>query len=127
MAENGSPAPQFDTDEERSYFAISLPVHHSMLSEDQDSDLDSDLDDDLDLTESVAKLLTVLTQEENISALLRLLKIQHRPSLRKYYLTPAMELNLIEMTIPEKPTSRYQKYRLTSKGKSYQKRLKTKS
>jgi ATP-dependent DNA helicase RecG len=27
MARNGSPAPEFDTDEERSYFLVRLPVH----------------------------------------------------------------------------------------------------
>lgn len=27
MAENGSPAPEFDTDEDRTYFLIRLPVH----------------------------------------------------------------------------------------------------
>lgn len=33
------------------------------------------------------------------------------------YLRPALELELIEMTLPNKPQSRQQKYRLTQKGK----------
>ncbi|MBW1705438.1 MAG: hypothetical protein JRJ86_09760 [Deltaproteobacteria bacterium] len=32
------------------------------------------------------------------------------------YLQPALNAGLMEMTIPEKPTSRMQKYRLTEKG-----------
>ncbi|MET0266680.1 MAG: Fic family protein [Duganella sp.] len=36
--------------------------------------------------------------------------------LRNSYLQPALEAKLIEMTIPEKPQSRLQKYRLTAKG-----------
>ncbi|HQU72776.1 MAG: Fic family protein [Calditrichaeota bacterium] len=35
---------------------------------------------------------------------------------RKAYLIPAVEAGLVEMTIPEKPRSKNQKYRLTAKG-----------
>ena len=39
------------------------------------------------------------------------------------YITPAIELGLIEMTIPDKPTSRLQKYRLTQAGHAVLKKL----
>ena len=35
---------------------------------------------------------------------------------RVAYLKPALELGLIEMTLPDKPTSRAQRYRLTPLG-----------
>jgi hypothetical protein len=46
-----------------------------------------------------------------------LLQLKDRKSFRDLYLNPAMELELVTMTIPEKPNSRLQKYRLTDAGK----------
>jgi len=42
------------------------------------------------------------------------LGLKDRKSFWKRYLKPALEQGLIEMTIPEKPNSSLQKYRLTS-------------
>ncbi len=58
-------------------------------------------------------------QQFSPSLLMKKLGLSHRPTFRKNYLYPALELNLIEMTIPEKPSSRNQKYQLTNKGKAY--------
>ena len=40
-----------------------------------------------------------------------------RKSFRERYLTPALKMGLIEMTVPAKPNSRQQKYRLTDRGR----------
>ncbi|EKL02690.1 hypothetical protein VCCP1035_3724 [Vibrio cholerae CP1035(8)] len=44
---------------------------------------------------------------------------------RKNYLKPALEITpaLVEMTIPDKPTSRNQKYRLTALGQQLKQQL----
>lgn len=39
------------------------------------------------------------------------LGLSHRPIFRKNYLRTALNMGLIEMTIPDKPNSRNQKYR----------------
>jgi ATP-dependent DNA helicase RecG len=44
------------------------------------------------------------------------LGLQSQASFRDRYMIPALEAGLIEMTIPDKPKSRMQKYRLTDKG-----------
>lgn len=45
--------------------------------------------------------------------------LKHRASFRKNYLDPALNAEVIEYTIPSKPNSRLQQYRLTEKGKKY--------
>ncbi len=46
------------------------------------------------------------------------LGLKHRPTFRANYLRPALEGGLVEMTLPEKPSSRLQQYRLTVVGKT---------
>jgi len=44
-----------------------------------------------------------------------LLDLKHRPTFRKNYINPALEAGLIEMTIPQTPNARGQKYRKAAK------------
>ena len=63
------------------------------------------------VSDPVKKLLKTLGNEElSISELMRRLGLSHKPTFRKNYLNPALELGLIERTIPDKPNSRNQKY-----------------
>ena len=74
-----------------------------------DQDADQDADQDVSSTD---RLLQVLG-EETLSAveLMNRLGLSHRATFRKNYLNPALEQKLVERTIPDKPNSRYQKYR----------------
>ena len=64
----------------------------------------------------VKKLLSVLSGEKGRSELQELLSIKNRDYFRTDYLTPAVYNGYIELTIPDKPNSQNQKYRLTAKG-----------
>jgi ATP-dependent DNA helicase RecG len=63
------------------------------------------------------RLLKVVTGEMTRQELQSLLGLKDDEHFRKTYLLPALEAGLIEMTIPDKPRSSKQKYRLTPKGK----------
>ena len=69
------------------------------------------------VTPQVRKLLSVITSDMDREALQKAVGLQARKNFRLLYLAPALESGLIEMTIPDKPTSRLQKYRLTDKGR----------
>ncbi len=45
------------------------------------------------------------------------MKFSHRHAFRTRYLRPAQDLGLVEMTLPESPTSKDQKYRLMERGR----------
>ena len=67
-------------------------------------------------TPQVDQLLMVIKGEVSREALQVALDLQDRKSFRERYLKPALADGLIEMTIPDKPNSRLQQYRLTDKG-----------
>ena len=66
-------------------------------------------------TPQVKRLLAVLTGEMTRDELQTALGLKDRKSFRERYLLPALHAGLIEMTIPSKPNSRVQKYRLTGR------------
>ena len=68
--------------------------------------------EDSQISSYVKKLLDIMefdvpyTTEE----ILKKLNLKSRETLRKNYLNPAIEMNLVQMTVPDKPTSRNQRY-----------------
>ena len=76
-------------------------------STDQDSDQVTDQD-----KSPVDRLLSVLGNDMlSATEIMERLVLSHRPTFRKNYLNPALEQNLIERTIPDRPNSKNQKYR----------------
>lgn len=64
----------------------------------------------------VARLLSVLDGEMSLREILHALGLRDRKSLRQRYLLPALQGGCVEMTRPDAPSARNQKYRLTPLG-----------
>ena len=71
------------------------------------------------VTPQVGELLAAIQGEMGREALQSALGLSDRKSFRERYLKPALVDGLVEMTIPDKPNSRLQKYRLTDKGRQW--------
>lgn len=128
----GHPSPTYENDRTRKAFELFIP------------DLDKEVDMASDLmkamfgavpptrsatqsatqlptqsSDPVTRLLAALLHGEMASGELReALGIKHRPTFRENYLHPAIEAGLIEYTIPDRPNSRLQKYRITNQGRA---------
>jgi ATP-dependent DNA helicase RecG len=71
----------------------------------------------------VRNLLAVLVGEMKRAEIQASLSLRHEDYFSEAHLIQALNTGVIEMTIPDKPTSSKQKYRLTNKGKAMHKNL----
>ena len=111
---NGSPAPVFHTDDERTYFLVELSIH-PFFAEALKQELVTQVIPQV--TPQVKQLLVACRGEMSRKELMAALGLKDRMYFSKSYLNPALDARMIEMTIPEKPKSRFQKYRLTKAGR----------
>lgn len=77
------------------------------------------------VTPQVEDLVRIATGEHSREELQTLLDLADRENFRLGYLLPALAEGLVERTIPDKPQSRLQRYRLTPSGAALQKQLKS--
>lgn len=82
----------------------------------QDSDhvtAQADVHAHLEMSDQVQRLISAMKQEDyTLAELMQLIGLTHRATFQKNYLNPAIEAGLIERTIPDKPKSPKQRYRL---------------
>ena len=109
---NGSPPPEFETDNDRSYFLIRLPVHPKGARENVPQ-----------VTPQVERLIAIVEREMTRLELMDALLLKDRMHFARDYLEPALQTGLLEMTLPDKPRSSNQRYRLTDKGRRLQEEL----
>lgn len=64
------------------------------------------------VSEYVKKLLDVMEYDMpyTLASLMELLGLKSKETIRRHYIHPALSLNLVQMTIPDKPQSRNQRY-----------------
>lgn len=120
MAANGSPVPVFESDEERASFVIRLPVHPlapkatEQITDQATAQVNAQVN--MEVTMEVAALLAAIDGEMSRKMLQAALGLKHVEYFRKAYLVPAIAAGLLEMTLPNQPNSRLQRYRLTALG-----------
>lgn len=78
-----------------------------------------------EVTPEVTKLLRLLDGEMLRRDLQVAMELRDDEHFRKAYLLPALAVGRIEMTIPEKPKSSKQRYRLTPLGKAIRAKAKS--
>ena len=70
------------------------------------------------VTQQVETLVTCLAGEKSRDELMVAIGLKDRNNFSLIYLNPALEAGVIERTIPDKPSSKNQRYRLTALGKA---------
>ena len=67
--------------------------------------------------QEIHQIVDSCTEPKSIAEIMKLFNWSNRTKFRNKYITPLIEIGILEMTIPEKPNSRLQKYCLTILGK----------
>lgn len=110
MAANGSPAPLLESDDDRLSFVIRLPSHPLAMSGITPAD---------PVTGEVERLLRAVVGEMSRQQIQSALGLKGEEHFRTAYLKPALEIGGLEMTLPDKPRSSKQRYRLTALGQRW--------
>lgn len=78
----------------------------------------------MSVSKSMSKSLFVIDALPGVKTMEKILKdlgLTNHSSNFEAYIKPLLNCGIIEMTVPDKPKSRFQEYRLTEKGKKLQK------
>lgn len=104
----------------RFYFLTNHGSKSSLFNQEMDSESkEVTAEVTAEVTVEVKLLMGVLQGAMSRKVLQERLGLSHSEHFRKAYLLAALDAGVIEMTIPEKKTSRLQRYRLTQQGQSY--------
>ncbi len=113
MKKNGSPEPLFDTDDNLAYFLVRLPIHPMWVKQD---DIQVDVQDDIQVDKLILKYCLRPKKRKEIMTELGLSN-SHATFGR--YAGHLISKKLLELTVPDKPNSKNQQYRTTSKGEHF--------
>ena len=132
MQANGSPLPEFETDEDRTYHLLRLPARIPTVPvTGQDENANKALyEKDLQrvhqllsgttvpvTAEAAAQVILFCREPRKAREIMGHLGMKHWQTFLQNYLTPLLQSGLIEMTVPEKPTSPKQRYRWGEAGR----------
>jgi ATP-dependent DNA helicase RecG len=124
LKKNGSPKPVFDTDKDRTYFKTSFKIHKEFKKWHQVGtklalswrQVGAKLGES---RKEIEDILKKCKNPQSISILLKSFELKDKTKFRRKYINPLIELNLLSMTIPDKPKSSKQKYKTTEEGERH--------
>jgi len=118
MKNNGSKEPIFETDDDRSYFLTILLGHTgTKIKGPVDEPVDENSIENIEVNGLSLNILLVLDlRVQSSKDIAKNLNIETKHGAMKRAMKRLRELKLIEYTIPDKPNSSKQEYRLTKKG-----------
>ena len=76
-----------------------------------------------EISETIKRVILVIEDDLKRAEIQEILGLKDRETFVLNYLNPSLESAYIEMTIPEIPTHKEQRYRLTAKGLAFKKKL----
>lgn len=146
LRKNGSEEATFETDEDRTYFLIDIPVHigcesvfefnkdgdmvvvnsndrdnrlidSNIKNNDRDSDRVGDRDNDRDSEHELSIIKLCVERPMSRREILNTFGLKYHHDNLKRYIQPLIDKEYIASTTPDKPTSKNNKYYTTSKGK----------
>jgi ATP-dependent DNA helicase RecG len=115
----GHPQPEYENDRSRNVFEIRLPLAKGHVIHRLTGEVAGEVTREVtgEVAGEVRHLLTVISGEMSRRRLQAAMKLKSEENFRQRYLAPALDAGFIELTIPGKPKSRNQEYRLTEKGR----------
>lgn len=106
LRENGNPEPKFNVSKVTAFEVMVYPSMSLNLVTDGEKVTKSATKS----TETMNEVLAFCTQERSLTEIMAHLGLKHRNNAKGRYIDPLIEGGFLEMTIPEKPNSRNQKY-----------------
>ena len=107
--------PEYDNDRSRKTFEIRLPLAKEPVTE----QVTGEVGTKLVLSRHQVNILHDCYESSKLVDLMAVTGRSDRTKFRHQVLNPLLDAGLVEMTIPDKPRSSKQKYRLTDKGKEW--------
>ncbi len=111
LQSNGNPPAVFSVDRITVFEVTLKPSWSEDLVSDKDKLTKSVIKFDAKWTGVAKKILSFCTKPRSLSEIMEHIGLKHRSYTKIHYITPLIESGKLQMTIPDKPTSRNQRYK----------------
>jgi ATP-dependent DNA helicase RecG len=104
----GYPQPKWENNKKQDTFTLSFFYPSEKITD--------QVTDQVEIRDRMAKLLKFCEEPRSLKEMLEFLRLKHRPNFRKQILHPLLDKGYLKRTMPDKPSSRFQKYVAVKKG-----------